>query len=85
MLLCLAFLWPRVRMIGVSLCLASLGSAVMPAIIDWEDERYTAISVVYVLFVVAVTSALALQERRRSSVQDAAPAMATHSPQRIAS
>jgi hypothetical protein len=84
-LLCLAFLWPRVRMIGVSLCLASFGSAVMPALIEWEDARYTAISVVYVLFVVAVTGALALQERRRASVQDAAPAMAPPTPERIAS
>jgi hypothetical protein len=67
-------LWPYLKWSGWALALVSYLSCQIPlAVLGWDDERYVAISIVYILFVLAVTVALA-----RVSGQTLAP-----SPQKI--
>ena len=56
----IALLWPYLKWSGWALALVSYLSCQIPlALLGWDDERYVAISIVYILFVLAVTAALA--------------------------
>ncbi|HEY2743707.1 MAG TPA: hypothetical protein VGL86_03760 [Polyangia bacterium] len=58
--LAFAFLWPYIPWSGAALALVSYWSCQIPlALLGWDDERYVAISGVYILFVLAVTATLA--------------------------
>jgi hypothetical protein len=58
-LLALAFLWPPSQLAGVGLAITALSSNVVLALLSGEDDRYTAMSVVVLLFVAAVAAAFA--------------------------
>ena len=49
---------------GIGLTVALFLTAIIPALFDLDDERYTAISVVYVVFIVTVTGMLALRQSK---------------------
>lgn len=54
-----ALLWPYLPWSGWALALLSYLSCQIPlALLRWDDERYVAISIAYILFVLAVTAAL---------------------------
>ena len=63
-LLGLAFLWPRHQIAGIGLAATALLTALVPAVLAADDDRYTAISAIIVLFVVAVLLSVLLRERR---------------------
>jgi len=68
-----ALLWPYLKWSGWALALLSFASCQIPlAFISWDDERYVAISIAYILFVLAVTTALA-----RFSNEELAPSPQT--------
>ncbi len=53
-------LWPYLPWSGWALALVSYLSGQIPlALLAWDDERYVAVSAVYIVFVLAVTTALA--------------------------
>ena len=62
-LLAFALLWRRLPVAGIGLAFTAFLTAIMPAVLEFDDERYTAISVVYLLFIVGVTAAIAFGER----------------------
>ena len=69
-----ALLWPYLKWSGWALALLSFASCQIPlAFISWDDERYVAISIAYILFVLAVTTALA-----RFSNEELAPSPQTN-------
>ena len=58
--LAFALLWPYLPWSGWALALLSFASCQIPlGILSWDDERYVAISIAYIIFVLAVTAALA--------------------------
>ena len=58
--LAFGLLWPYLKWSGWALALVSYLSCQIPlAFLGWDDERYVAISIVYILFALAVTVALA--------------------------
>jgi len=65
-LLALACLWPRLPIAGIALALASFASAVVPALLVAEDERYMAISLVSVALAAIVIASMALRRRPRA-------------------
>jgi hypothetical protein len=55
-----ATLWPLLRWSGWALALTSAATCWIPNhAIGWDDERYVAISIVYIVFALAVTTGLA--------------------------
>ncbi|HEX9104156.1 MAG TPA: hypothetical protein VF997_18215, partial [Polyangia bacterium] len=68
-----ALLWPYLKWSGWALALLSFTSSQIPlAFISWDDVRYVAISIAYIVFVLAVTTALA-----RFSGEELAPSPKT--------
>jgi hypothetical protein len=67
-LLAFALLWRRIPVAGIVFTLTALASAITPAFVEAEDQRYAAISVAYVLFVFGITLAFALRARQQSRV-----------------
>jgi hypothetical protein len=63
-MLAFALLWRRLPSAGIWLTVTLFLTAIIPALFDLDDERYTAISVVYVVFIVTVTGMLALRQRQ---------------------
>lgn len=61
-----ALLWPLVPWVGPALCGLSFGTLVAPTLLRSEDDAYALISLLVVLFVLAVTSAFALGRPSRS-------------------
>jgi hypothetical protein len=58
--LAFGLLWPYLKWSGWALSLTSAISCWIPLrFLGWDDDRYVAISIVYILFVLAVTGALA--------------------------
>lgn len=70
-LMVFAMLWRRMPTTGIGLTVTLFLTSVIPALLDQDDERYTAISVVYLVFIVSVTAAFALSERSRARAQSA--------------
>ncbi len=72
-LLGFALLWPRYQFVGIGLALTSFACGVTPAMLREDDERYTAISGIMVLFVIGATALIALSRstERRSAVPQA--------------
>jgi hypothetical protein len=72
------FLWTRHRLMGVGLALAAFLTAITPALLQWEDDRYLLLSAIVLSYVVAVTAAFAWRDRRRPEpVTDARPESAS--------
>jgi hypothetical protein len=67
-LLAYALLWPRLPLIGPALTATVFLCSIVPAIFRSEDERYLAISVIYLLFIVAVTGTIASQRQTDAGV-----------------
>ena len=73
-------LWPRYPIAGVGLAITALLSGVAPALVSADDDRYTLISFLIVLYVVVVTYTVARtaahtgdsRERSRSGNRDGA-------------
>ena len=58
--LAFGLLWPYLRWSGWALALVSAASCVIPlGFLGWDDDRYVVISIVYIVFACAVTTALA--------------------------
>jgi hypothetical protein len=80
-LLCCALLWQSYKNAGVLLAATAFLSAITPAVLTFDDERYTAISAVCVVFVVATTAALARGWRdtreREMALADRTPGLST--------
>ena len=74
-LLALGFLWLRYRWIGVGLCVLSAFTNVVPVGFGMSDDIHATISVLIVVFVLAVMSSFAVQDaarkERRVVVQNA--------------
>jgi hypothetical protein len=82
-LLVFAFLWPHREGIGVGLCLLSATTCLAPALLEWNDEVFTTISVATVAVVVFATASLARAEgpgRPCRGLAAAARAKATRPP-----
>ena len=77
-LLVYAFLWPRIAAAGVALALLALSSGVTTAVLSQDDDRYTVLSALILLFVVAVTWIVARRARRPSP--DPVPAFLERAP-----
>lgn len=72
--LAFALLWPYLPWSGWALALLSFASCQIPlAFLGWDDERYVAITIAYILFALAVTTALA-----RVSSEELAPSPQTN-------
>lgn len=61
-LLAFALLWRRLPLSGIALTVTLLFTALIPALFEFDDERYTAISVVYLAFIVATTALIARRQ-----------------------
>ena len=73
-MLAYATLWPLQRWTGVALAVLSAVSCWIPLHwLGWDDERYVAISVVYLAFILGVTTLMA-----RFSSEAPAPSPQTH-------
>jgi hypothetical protein len=59
-----ALLWPYLSWSGWALAMVSFASCQIPlGLLGWDDDRYVAISLVYIVFACAVTAALARVSR----------------------
>lgn len=59
-MLAYALLWPHVRWSGCALLLTSAASCWIPAHwLGWDDERYVVISIVYLVFILGITTLMA--------------------------
>jgi hypothetical protein len=74
-LLAFAFLWPQYPLAGIGLTVTALLTALTPAILTAEDDRYTLISVFIVLFVMAVTYGVARRARPTYTTATAATSL----------
>ena len=81
-LLVYAFFWPRIAPIGIGLPLLALSTGVTTAVLTEDDDRYTVISAMILLFVAAATWLVARHARRRApdTLRGALIERAPHAP-----
>jgi hypothetical protein len=63
-LLALALLWPRSQLAGIGVAFLAFASAVTPALLEGDDERFALISLAVVALVFAITFQFAWSTRR---------------------
>lgn len=68
-LLAFAMLWRRLPASGIGLTVTLFLTAIIPALLTQDDERYTVISIVYLVFIAGVTGALAFRARSRAEAE----------------
>ncbi len=69
-LLAYAFLWTRRETVGIALCGLAAVSQAVPMILTWSDDRFTAISVVVIAFIVMTTAMVAFEVTGATAVTD---------------